>query len=99
MFLAILTYVRPLDQVDALIPEHIRFLDEQYAAGLFVASGRRVPRTGGVILIAGDDREHVQSVLALDPFQREGVASYELIEFTPTRMQPGFEAFLQPRPA
>jgi uncharacterized protein YciI len=93
MFIANLTYIRPLDAVDALIPEHVAFLDEHYASGLFVASGRKVPRTGGVILIAGDDRERVMDVLEQDPFKREGVARYELLEFSPTKMQPGFDAY------
>lgn len=93
MFIAILTYVRPLDDIDALIPEHAQFLDRHYATGLFIASGRRVPRTGGVILIAHADRETVMAVLEQDPFKREAVATYEVLEFTPAKMQPGFEAF------
>lgn len=99
MFIANLTYIRPLDAVDALIPEHVAFLDEHYASGLFVASGRKVPRTGGVILIAGDDRERVLDVLEEDPFRRAGVATYELVEFSPTKMQPGFEAYARQRSA
>ena len=43
MFVAILTYVRPLEEVDALLAEHVQFLDRHYASGLFVVSGRRVP--------------------------------------------------------
>jgi uncharacterized protein YciI len=93
MFIALLTYVRPLDEVDALIPAHVAFLDEHYASGLFVASGRKVPRTGGVILIAGEDRARVLSVIAQDPFALAGVATYELVEFCPVKMRPGFEAF------
>lgn len=94
MFIAILTYVRPLAEVDALIPAHVAFLDEHYASGLFVASGRRVPRTGGIILIAGQDRARALAALDADPFRRAGVAEYELLEFAPTKMQPGFDAFL-----
>jgi len=93
MFIALLTYVRPLEEVDALIPEHVRFLDEHYASGLFVASGRRVPRTGGVILISGEDRERAIAVLESDPFHVAGVAKYELVEFVPTKMRDGFEPF------
>lgn len=93
MFIALLTYIRPLAEVDALIAEHIEFLDKHYATGLFIASGRRVPRTGGVILIAHEDRAKVMAVLEQDPFKREAVAAYEIVEFTPLKMQPGFEAF------
>jgi len=94
MLIALLTYVCPLDEVDALIPAHVAFLDKHYASGLFVASGRRNPRTGGVILIRGHDRALAESVLAQDPFHQAGVASFELIEFAPSKMQAGFEAFL-----
>jgi uncharacterized protein YciI len=95
MFVAILTYVRPLQDVDALISEHVSFLDQHYASGLFLASGRRVPRTGGFILISGVDRALAESVLERDPFFVGGVASFELFEFTPTRAQPSLAAFVQ----
>ncbi len=94
MFIAILTYIRPLEEIDALIADHVRFLDLHYASGLFIASGRRVPRTGGVILVAGHDREQAVAALNQDPFALAGVSTYELVEFTPARMRPGFEAFL-----
>jgi len=94
MFIAILTYLRPLEEIDALLPEHVRFLEQHYASGLFVASGRQVPRTGGVIIISGHDRVQAQAVLEQDPFARAGATAYELIEFTPAKMRPGFEAFL-----
>jgi uncharacterized protein YciI len=94
MFAVILTYIKPLEAVDKLIPEHIEFLDEQYRNGLFVASGRRNPRTGGVILVSGNDVEGLAAVLNRDPFKREGVAVYEVIEFTPTKMKDGFERFM-----
>ena len=56
MFVLLLTYVRPLAEVDALMREHVAWLDEHYAAGRFLVSGRRIPRTGGVIVARGDDR-------------------------------------------
>ena len=94
MFIAILTYVRPLDEVDALIPDHLCFLDLHYASGLFVASGRRVPRSGGVILVSGEDRARAVAALEQDPFYLHGVATFELLEFSPSRMRAGFEAFV-----
>lgn len=96
MFLVVLTYVRPLEEVDALIPEHVRFLEQHYASGLFVLSGRRVPRTGGVILVASEDPVLVEQVLKADPFAVHGVATYDVTAFTPTKMQPGMEPFIFP---
>ena len=94
MFLAILTYVRPLEEIDALIPEHVQYLDQHYATGQFIVSGRIVPRTGGVIMIAGHDRAAATAIVEQDPFHLAGVSTYQLIEFAPAKMQPGFQQFV-----
>jgi uncharacterized protein YciI len=51
MFIVTLTYVRPLEELDTLMDAHVTWLKKHYASGLFVASGRQVPRKGGVILV------------------------------------------------
>ncbi len=81
MFVLLLTYVKPLAEVDLLMREHVDWLNEQYAAGRFLVSGRRIPRTGGVILAHGDDREAMEALAATDPFVRGGVATVEVIQF------------------
>jgi len=43
MLVAILTYVVPLDQVDAHRPAHIDWLKDCYAQGVMLASGRKNP--------------------------------------------------------
>src|SRR3954465_3849159 len=95
MFIAILTYVSPLAEVDALLSRHIGFLDKHYAPGLFLASGRRVPRTGGFILVSGGDRALAESVLKSDPLHTAGVATFELIEVIPNRAQPNLATLVQ----
>ena len=87
----LLTYVRPLAAVDALMQEHVAWLDEQYAAGRFVVSGRRIPRTGGVILARGDDRAEIEALAATDPFVAAGVATCEVIRFRASQTAPGLE--------
>ncbi|MEU0935044.1 YciI family protein [Embleya sp. NPDC005971] len=94
MFVITLTYTAPIEDVDALMPEHLEWLDRHYAAGALVASGRRVPRTGGVILARAADRDALDALLAEDPFRREGVAAYDVVEFAPTRTAPGLEGLL-----
>ena len=96
MFVAVLTYVRPLKEIDALMHEHVAFLEKQYDAGLLIASGRQVPRTGGVILIRSADLERVRAVLSEDPFVVAGAATFELIEFKPSRMHKDFKPFSKP---
>ncbi|QFI54616.1 YciI family protein [Aeromonas simiae] len=92
MFVVTLTYVRALAEIDALIPAHVEWLKAHYAAGHFLASGRRVPRTGGVILAHGLTREALEQVLASDPFRLAGVADYEVLEFVPSMSAAGLEA-------
>ena len=52
MFAITLTYTAPLDEVDKHVPEHLKWVAAQNAAGVFLTSGRRVPRTGVIILAA-----------------------------------------------
>jgi uncharacterized protein YciI len=89
MYIVTLTYARPLEEIDALMTRHVAWLRRHYKAGLFIASGRQVPRVGGVILAKSGDRTALLDALADDPFVREGAASFELIEFTPSMTAPG----------
>ena len=92
MFVLLLTYVRPVDEVDALMRDHMAWLDEHYATGRFVVSGRRIPRTGGVILANGDDREEIGRIAAADPFVSGGVATCEVIQFRASQTADDFDA-------
>ena len=87
----LLTYVRPLAAVDALMREHVAWLDEHYAAGRFLVSGRRIPRTGGVIVARGDDRAEIEALVSSDPFVAAGVATCEVIRFRASQTAPGLE--------
>ena len=60
-------------------------MDEHYEKGLFLCSGRKVPRTGGIILCNCHDMETAASIMKQDPFYREGIADYKTIEFIPSK--------------
>jgi uncharacterized protein YciI len=92
MFIVTLTYLKTVEEVDALMPGHITWLDEGYASGLFVASGRRIPRTGGVILARSGDEQALIEFLARDPFAIHGAARFDVVEFSATKTAPGLEA-------
>lgn len=81
MFIVSLKYKQPLETVDAHLQEHGAYLKEQHAAGWFLISGRKVPRTGGVILVTAPSRESLETVLERDPFHIHQIADYEVIEF------------------
>lgn len=81
IYVVVLTYVRPLDEIDEQIPAHVEWLKQGYADGVFLASGRRIPRTGGVIMARSDSLEALQARLSQDPFQKQGLARAEIISF------------------
>ncbi|MFJ3806701.1 YciI family protein [Streptomyces sp. NPDC090073] len=88
MFVLELTYTAPLDAVDALLPDHVAWLEEQYEIGLFLASGRKNPRDGGVILAVAGDRAGIEEIVAGDPFTVAGVCVYRVTEFVATKTAP-----------
>jgi uncharacterized protein YciI len=94
VFVLLLTYTKPLAEVDALMRRHMAWLDAQYDAGRFIVSGRQIPRTGGVILARGDDREEIETLAACDPFVTGGVATCEIIQFRASQTADGFDALV-----
>lgn len=95
MFVILLHYKKPLADVDRWLTEHRTFLEQGYQHNLFIASGPRNPRTGGVILSQCQDRAVLEDVLAQDPFRVHDIADYEVIEFTAVKHHPQFAAFLR----
>jgi uncharacterized protein YciI len=85
--------VKPLSEVDRLIPPHVEYLKKHYAAGEFLFSGRREPRTGGVIVARAGSRAEVEAIIKEDPFLVEGVAEYEIVEFLPSMAAPDLDGY------
>lgn len=92
MFVVSITYKVELSEVDKHIDAHVSYLDKYYEKGNFIASGRKIPRTGGVILAHAGSREELDSILQEDPFFQADVAAYEVTEFVPTKAAQGFES-------
>lgn len=86
MFIISLQYHRPIEEVEQHLTGHITWLQRYYQQDVFVASGRKVPRTGGVILARSIARDELDRILAEDPFN--AVATYEVTEFAPTMTAP-----------
>ncbi|WP_292897058.1 MULTISPECIES: YciI family protein [unclassified Nitratireductor] len=91
MFVVSLRYVVPVEQVEPHMEGHMAWLEEHYASGMFMASGRKVPRTGGVILARGE-RERIEACVAQDPFVANGLAEAEIIECAISRAIEGLDA-------
>lgn len=95
MFLVSLTYKKDLTVVEKYLEEHIRFLDKYYASGNFIFSGRKIPRTGGVVLVRNVSRQALEDILKEDPFFRNDIAQYEITEIVVTKCDKDFAQFLE----
>lgn len=91
MFIIELTYKVTLSDIDKYLEEHIEYLKKQYANNIFIASGRKVPRTGGVILSKLKSKEQLIKILNKDPFKINDLANYKIIEFVPSMTSTPFE--------
>ena len=94
MFLVVLTYIQPLEAVDAHLGAHRDYLRRCYDAGVFLLSGPRVPREGGVILAQAESLSALEAILAEDPFQIHGLARYDIVAFTPGMAAPALTSLL-----
>ena len=88
MFLIDVRYVVPLEEVDEALADHVAFLKENYARGVFVVSGRKMPRTGGIILARNVSRAELDDILGKDPFRQRGLATYQVTEFVASMAAP-----------
>ncbi len=88
MFIVSVTYKKSLVEIEKQIISHREFLDRYYQAGIFVMSGPKVPRTGGIIFANAKNKETLEALIKEDPFYQHDLADYEIIEFTPTKYQP-----------
>lgn len=88
MFILSLTYLKGTEEADQYMQPHLDWLQAGYERGLFLASGRKVPRTGGVIFAHGG-RADIEALIAADPFTLHGVCTYEITEVAVTRVAGG----------
>jgi uncharacterized protein YciI len=95
MFIVSLTYISEISQIDKYLEAHIEYLDKNYEEGVFIASGRKVPRSGGVILANARNRSELEEIINDDPFKIHNLADYEVTEFVPTKSAPEFASLIQ----
>ena len=63
MFLVLITYKKPLEEIDHHLAAHRSFLDEGYKNDFFIVSGAENPRTGGVIISQLSNRDQLEKIL------------------------------------
>jgi uncharacterized protein YciI len=95
MFIINLNYIVPLEKLDDHMAEHVKFLRKYYKQNVFVASGRKVPRTGGIILALANSKEEVDQIMSEDPFYIHKLAEYSVTEFLTSQYHPELKKLLK----
>lgn len=58
-----------------------------YAKGIILFSGPQVPRIGGIVVARAEAMEKIVEFFKDDPYQKEGLAHYQYIQFNPVMHQ------------
>jgi uncharacterized protein YciI len=95
MFIINLNYIVPLETLDAHMADHVAFLRKYYAKNVFVASGRKVPRTGGIILALAKSKDEVEKIISEDPFYKHKLAEFSIMEFLTSQYHPDLKKLLK----
>lgn len=94
MFIINLSYIVPLEMLDAHMADHVKFLNKYYKQNIFLASGRKVPRTGGIILALAKSKEEVENIISEDPFYIHKLAEFSITEFLTSQYHPELKKLL-----
>ena len=95
MFIIDLKYIVPPEQLDEHMAEHIKYLKKYYKADVFIVSGRKVPRTGGIILAQADSKEILEQIIANDPFHQHNLAEFTITEFLASQSHPDLKGLIR----
>lgn len=83
MYVIALHYKVGLDVMDKYRPAHLDWLKKGYESGMLLASGRKNPPDGGIVLARAMPREKLDAWLETDPFKGADLADYTVTEFNP----------------
>lgn len=95
MFIINLEYITPLEELDKHMAAHVKYLKKYYKADVFIMSGRKVPRTGGVIIAQADSMEILEKIIAEDPFHKHQLAEFAITEFLASQSHPDLKGLLR----
>ena len=84
MYIVSLNYKVPAKVIAQFQDEHTAFLKEQVNAGAFILTGPRELKIGEILLANTKTKDALETILEKDPFKKNAVADYKIMEVTPT---------------
>ena len=83
-----------IEKIEAVLEEHRNFLQTGYEKGLLLMSGPQLPRIGGVVIARSNSMEEIAEFFSNDPYNLQGLAHYQYIEFNPVKRQDFIEEWI-----
>lgn len=94
MFIIDIHYTASLEEVDQYIEGHVAYLKKYSENNTFIIAGRKVPRTGGILIANAGSKEEVEKIITEDPFYQHHVAEITITEFLHARHNPALDDLL-----
>lgn len=82
-FIVFIEYKTALENIIRVTDEHRAHLKKGYEAGMFLISGPRIPRTGGIVIAKAKDSSVLEKFFSEDPYSLNSYADYKFIQFNP----------------
>lgn len=95
LFVILITYTKPMSEIETILPAHRAFLQKGYASKNLLASGPMNPRTGGIVMGRFDSKESAEVFFKYDPYAQNNAATYQILEFTPVLHSEILEEFIR----
>lgn len=83
MYLVDMSFTDMAKITPELTDKHKSHLEQEYKKNKLMFGGRKVPRTGGILISQHANEQELIQVLNSDPFVKSGAVSYSITEFIP----------------
>ena len=91
MYLVDMSFTDMAKITPELTNKHKSYLEKEYKSNKLMFGGRKVPRTGGILISQHANEHELKQVLNSDPFVKSGAVSYSITEFIPVMASKAYE--------
>lgn len=75
------SFQQPFETFGEAVPQHRAWLQEWYDKGVLLCSGPKTDKSGGLLIGRAESIAPLQALVNGDPYNRAGLARYEIKEF------------------
>jgi uncharacterized protein YciI len=93
-FVIEIVYKASIKKIEEVLADHRNFLQKGYENGMLLMSGPQLPRIGGVVIARANSMEEIAEFFSNDPYNINGLAHYQYIEFNPVKRQEFMEDWI-----